>query len=354
MRSSRRALVLGVLATCAIASRAEAQQQAQGFAVERFYPSAPGGGWFVMDDLDLHGRLGGAMEMTGGYARNPLKITSGSQMLPVVSDEAFVDFGFAATYERWRLYLNMPAPVLVNGDSGIIGKYQFSTPTGPGTAHFVDLGSDPDTLSDARVGLDARIVGEPESPFRLGVGAQLLIPSGFRTQYITDDTYRAMGRLLVAGDIGMFMYAAQVGVHIRPLDDAPTPGSPQGSELLFGGAAGVVFPVMKEVRFVVGPEVWGATAFRSFFGTSTTALEGILGARFEGTGTDGPQLRFKLGPGLGINEAFGTPDWRVLLAVEVFTHNADRDGDGISDSKDACPDRAGPKTEDVKTNGCPP
>jgi hypothetical protein len=111
---------------------------------------------------------------------------------------------------------------------------------------------------------------------------------------------------------------------------------------------------MKEVRFVVGPEVWGATAFRSFFGTSTTALEGILGARFEGTGTDGPQLRFKLAPGLGINEAFGAPDWRVLLAVEVFTHNGDRDRDGISDSKDTCPDQAGPRTEDVKTNGCPP
>ncbi len=38
---------------------ARAQLQAQGFAVERFYPSAPGGGWMVMDDLSMRGRFGG-------------------------------------------------------------------------------------------------------------------------------------------------------------------------------------------------------------------------------------------------------------------------------------------------------
>jgi OOP family OmpA-OmpF porin len=32
----------------------------------------------------------------------------------------------------------------------------------------------------------------------------------------------------------------------------------------------------------------------------------------------------------------------------------DRDGDGIIDSEDACPDVKGVKTQDPKTNGCPP
>ena len=31
----------------------------------------------------------------------------------------------------------------------------------------------------------------------------------------------------------------------------------------------------------------------------------------------------------------------------------DRDGDGITDDKDACPDQPGIKTDDPKTNGCP-
>ncbi len=360
MRSSRaRALAffsVVVAAATTLASRSEAQQQAQGFAVERLYTSAPGGGWFVMDNLDLYGGLGGAMALTTGYARNPLKISDGSQTLSVVSDQAFVDFGFAVTYDRFRLYLNLPAPILVNGDGGIIGNYQFSMPTGPATApaHFVDLGSDPDTFADTRIGFDARILGEPGAPFRLGAGAQLLISSGFRSEYVTDGTYRAMLRALVAGDVGRFTYAGPAGVHIRPLDDSPTPGSPHGSELLFGGAAGARFPVGAgaPMSFVVGPEVWGATAFRSLFGTATTALEGLLSGRIEGT-RPGPQLRVKLGAGLGINDAFGTPEWRAVFAIELFDHSSDRDGDGVSDDKDACPDVPGIKTQDPKTNGCP-
>src|ERR1700682_2965892 len=69
--------------------RAEAQQQPQGFAVERFYPSAAGGGWFVMDDLNIDGGFGGAVALTTGYARRPLEIASpgGPGRLTLVSEE---------------------------------------------------------------------------------------------------------------------------------------------------------------------------------------------------------------------------------------------------------------------------
>src|SRR3984957_8484784 len=66
------ALLAGLTLFCFRTSLADAQQQPSGFAVERLYQSAPGGGWFVMDDLDMTGRLGGAVSLTSGYARNPL------------------------------------------------------------------------------------------------------------------------------------------------------------------------------------------------------------------------------------------------------------------------------------------
>src|ERR1700689_4655005 len=94
-----------VLAATSFAVSARAQPPAQGFAVDRFYPSAPGAGWFVMDALDMRGGLGGAFEVQSGYARNPLRISQGSQSLSVVSDEVFADIGLAVTYDRWRLYL---------------------------------------------------------------------------------------------------------------------------------------------------------------------------------------------------------------------------------------------------------
>jgi hypothetical protein len=319
--------VVTLLVANVIASAAAAQQQPQGFAVERFYPSAPGGGWFVMDALDMRGGLGGEMALTTGYAKNPLQLTEGSQRLDVVSDEAFVDFGFAATYDRFRMYLNLDAPLLVEGQSGTLGDYRYTAPCNPVpdpscSLHRIDLGTNPDTLSDARIGLDARILGGPKSPFRLGASAQIFVPEGSRTYYDSDGTVRAMLRVLVAGDVPLFTYAGQLGVHIRPLDTSPTPGSPEGSELLFGFAAGARVPVTRDSVVVIGPEIYGETAFRAFLGSTTTGLEALLSSRIEGTRDNGAQLRVKLGTGGGIDPNFGAPEWRLVLSVEVFDHSA--------------------------------
>src|SRR5215471_1720877 len=154
---------------CGWPSALSAQQQAQGFTLERFYPSAPAGGWFVTDDLNMSGGLGGAVSFVGGYSRNPLQVknSNGTQQLSVVSDEAFVDLGVAGTYRRYRFYLDFPMPLLLDGTNGTVGPFQF---TAPG----VNVGSRPDTVSDPLVGLNVRLFGEPGSVLRLGFGAQLI------------------------------------------------------------------------------------------------------------------------------------------------------------------------------------
>ena len=318
MPSSKATLAAAMVAVMfAAAPRAEAQQQAQGFAVERLYPSGAGAGWFVMDALDMHGGLGGAIELTSGYAYKPLRVatTDGSQRLAPVVDQAFADAGVAITYDRYRLSLDLPGPILLSGDSGSVGSYVYAAPK-------ADPGRDPDTFSDVRLGFDARLVGGSAAPFRLGASAQLWIPSGERAEYITDGTYRGMFRVLVAGDLGMFTYAGQLGVHVRPLNDASVPGSPQGSELLFGGAAGLKVPGGRSLAFVVGPEVYGETAFASFFGSSTVGLEGLLTGRLEQTGDLGARLRVKLGAGGGLDAHFGVPEVRAVVSVEVFGRSA--------------------------------
>ena len=316
MRNSEIAFAAALCIACAWTSRAEAQQQAQGFAVERFYPSAPGGGWFVMDSLDMHGGLGGAMAMTLGYAKDPLRIPDGSSHLPVVSQQAFADFGFAATYDRWRLYLNVDSPLVIKGQSGTASETQFAAPG-------IDVGTNPDTVMDVRLGVDMRLLGDAKGPFRLGAGAQLLVPEGNQGDYDSDQTLRAMVRALFAGDVGSFTYAGQLGVHVRPLDETPTPQGPQGSELLFGVAAGAKLPLGRDggSALVIGPEVYGETALRSLFGGSSTGLEGLLTTRVEGTGDSGGQVRVKLGTGGGISPQFGAPEWRFVVGVELFDHS---------------------------------
>lgn len=310
--------LVGMLCLGAPVARAQQPPQ-QGFAVERFYPSAPGGGWFVMDDLDLEGKLAGAIALASGYARNPLVLKSadGTQRLPLVSGEAFVNVGFAVSYDRFRVYLDLPIPVVVNGTGGTLGPYRFNAPS-------VSTGNNPDTISDTRLGFDIRLLGKPGGSFRLGAGGQVIFPSGERFDYVTDRRYRAMFRVLTAGDIGPYLYAAQLGVHLRPGNTLAVLDIPNGNEFLFGASAGRRFSMGSSWDFIVGPEFYGETAVRSF-SSGQTGSEVLLTTRFEGK-SDGVHLRVKAGVGHALVQHFGAPEWRVLVSVELIGRVAGRKG----------------------------
>jgi hypothetical protein len=306
-------LLAGVV--CALGSLtrvAAAQSQARGFAVERLYLSAPGAGWFVMDDLSMHGGLGGAVALTSGYARKPLQVASGSEHLSVVSEQLFTDFGFAATFQRWRVYFDLPAPLSNKGRNGVVSGYRFTGPS-------LTLPNSPDSFEDARLATDVRLLGNADSPFRLGLGAQLFFPTGKRDDYDSDGTYRAMARALFAGDIAAFSYAGELGVHIRPLNESATPDSPRGNELLFGVAAGLKFPLdtSSATVLVAGPELFGESAFDALLGSRTTGLEGLFTARLEAVSGRAELVRFKLGAGGGLEPHFGAAEWRMVAAVEL-------------------------------------
>ena len=305
-------LALAAPAVILFAPGVQAEQPAQGFAVERFYPSAAGSGWLVMDDLDMQGGLGGAARLTVGYANNPLVVGSGPGRVAVVADQLGADLGGAVTYHRWRLYLDLAMPLLSTGQGGTVDGYTFTPPA-------VNPGSEPDTVSDVSIGSEVRMAGEPGGPLRLGADARLYLPNGRRADYDSDGTFRAMLRALVAGDVGRLAYAGQLGVHIRPLDDSSTPGSPRGSELVFGLAAGSRLPVgaYSSWALVVGPELFGATALRSWFSADDTAIEGLMSGRIEITRADQMRVGIGLGAGGGLDRHFGAPDWRLVVGVDV-------------------------------------
>jgi hypothetical protein len=228
-----------------------------------------------------------------------------------VSEEAFADFGAAITHDRIRGYIDFPVPLVLSGTSGTLGEYQFTAPS-------VNFASNPDTVSDPRIGFDIRLLGEPGGLLRLGAGAQLIFPNGNRSDYVTDGKYRGMFRFLAAGDAGMFTYAGQLGVHVRTLNDAPVPGSPNGSEFLYGISGGRRFAGSNGWAVVAGPEIFGETAFRAFF-SGETGTEALLTGRLEHTGTN-RNLRIKLGVGHALVQDFGAAQWRIVFGVEIFGH----------------------------------
>ena len=268
-----------------------------------------------MDDLDMRKDLCGALAFSGGYARNSLRlaIPARSQNLSVVKSQAFASFGAAVTYDRWRASLHFTSPIYVRGDTGSTGARSYAAPA-------MDIAHNPDSFSDVRLGLDARILGGPDSSFRLGAGLQLFVPVGVGPDYVTDDTYRGMGRILFAGAVAGVTYAGHVGLHLRPRDDAPSPEAPRGNELLFGIAAGPRLATTKHAVVIVGPEIYGASALRGLGDAGGTALEALLTARMDTVHDEGHEVRFKVGSGGGLHPHFGAPEWRAVFSVEVVGH----------------------------------
>ena len=313
MRSSSCAgvVVAAAVSVTVATGRAHADPPAApGFAVERLNPAPAGVGWIVMDDLDMQPGLGGALGIAFGYEHEPLHLGTSPDRLDVVSERTVADIAAAVTYDRWRFSLALETLFASGGESGASGGYAFTAPSANPADH-------PDAIGDPRLGVDVRLVGNAGDPFRFGVSGQLFAPNGSRADYDTDGSFRGIVRALVAGDVAPYAYAGYLGVHIRPLDDPEIPGSPQGSELVFGAAGGgeKQLPCWKAVG---GPEVFGATAVRSACGGDTTALEALLSARLEQTAGAGRRIRVRLGVGGGLNPEFGAPEWRVIAGVEMF------------------------------------
>ncbi len=302
-----------------VASTARAQTAAVGYASERFNPVAPGNSWLVMDELKLEGPLGGGISFVSSYARHPVRVSlpGSSRTLSVVSDQAFVDVGLTVLIDRFRFTLDLPDPAYAAGQSGTLGAYKFNAP-------LVNFAKYPDKISDVRFAFDSRLLGSVDGPWRIGVSAQLFVPSGERADYVTDNTYRSVLRAQFAGNWGLLNHAAYLGVHIRPRDDSvqlssPSLGGPRGSEFVFGFAAAPEFVLGSSGlhRLRVGPEVFGESAFKSAFGKSTTALEALLSANYTHTNRANGVVRLKLGVGRGLVSDFGAPTWRTVVGLEI-------------------------------------
>ncbi len=343
MRSSV-LFVSAAAVAAALLSSPTSHAQAKGFTLDQFDPSERGSDWFAADSLDLRGHMRPAIGIVGDYADRPLAIynSDGSYRTSIVSDQFFIHLGASLVlWERLRLSFNLPLAVQQAGDSPSINGTSFAAPGSFG-------------VGDLRLSADLRLLGTFGDPFTLAFGAAVYVPTGSRSDYTGDENLRLEPRLMAAGDIGAFVYAAKVGFQYRGLDDTFA-GSPLGSQVNFAASAGIR---VANKRLVIGPEVFGSTTVSGddAFAKTTTPAEGLIGFHY----LIANSIRVGLGAGAGLDRGYGSPVARVLgnfewaPGIEEKPVVHDRDGDGVLDDDDACPDVPGVKTDDPKTNGCPP
>ncbi len=325
---------------------AGARAQAQGFGLNRYNPSEAGSEWFAADTLDLRGKARPSVLVLGDWSHKPLVLydDDGDEREAIIEDQLYLYLAASINlWSRLRLSANLPFVPVSNGAEVTVDGLDYD-------------GTQENALGDLRLGLDLRLLGEYRGPISVALGGQVFLPTGDPAAYTGDDGVRVRPRLMAAGELGLFAYAAEVGFAYRAQDDGFA-GTPTGNEAFFAAAAGLR---LADGRLLIGPELFGSTVVEGgeSFERRTTPMEILFGGHYRFQ--SGVSLGLGVGPGL--TRGIGAPQVRALLSLG-FTPaideqppppKPDTDGDGILDVDDACPDEAGEPSDDPSQHGCPP
>jgi outer membrane protein OmpA-like peptidoglycan-associated protein len=312
--------------------------QTTGLALDRFEPAPAGDRMFGVPSPYVAGDLTPHVMLLADYAHNPLVLrsTSGYQSLgSVVKHQFFLHLNAAlALWNRVNVNIDLPAAVYQGGDSPAVGQ-GFASPASA-------------QLGDVRAGLRARIFGEYDEPFQIAVGGYVWLPTGASDAYVGTGKVRGMPQLLLGGRADRFIWSAATGPEIE--QDERFAGLQQGSMFAWGAGIGVLLLDSRHLELAV--EGSGDVAFQHPI-KQTTNAELLFDVRYRII----DDVEVGVGAGPGLAQGVGTPDFRGVAMVaytpEMKKAPGDRDGDGVLDPDDACPDTPGVKSDDPKKNGCP-
>jgi len=220
----------------------------------------------------------------------------------------------------------------------------FDLPAHYATGSGIDNGA---TLGDIRLLTKFRLVGlEKDTGAGVALAVPISFPSGDKEKYLGADQIIANPKLILEARGAGVQFAANGGVRIRP-DEQQIEGLELGTEVTYGAMLGVHLGTEDVVA--IG-EVFGAAAITDIRADSrSNPLEALLGLRVF---TD-PGAVFTVGGGVGIIADYGSPVYRLLAGFAWHDRNYDRDGDGLLDDVDQCPDDPEDKDEFEDEDGCP-
>lgn len=335
-----------ILASLLAASHAGAQ----GLPLDRFSPAPAGDPMFGVPSPSVVGHLVPRASVLFDYAHNPLVIRSlstGASVGTAVSSQLFLHVN--ASLSLWdRVGVDIDIPLAL---------YQAGTTLAAGGQRLV--APDSAQFGEIRLGSRLRLYGAEDDALQVGLGGYLWLPTGPSGSYMTDGNVHGMPQLLLGGHaVDRLVWSFAAGPEIRATQNFA--GVTEGTQVNLGAGVGFLFGERRQLQ--IGPEAYAAfTAATTTAATNTTLkrasnAEILLDVRYRIT----DDVQVGIGAGPGIAPGVGTPDFRGVLmaayspvAKKVEPPPPDRDGDGILDIHDACPDVKGVSTGDPKTHGCP-
>ena len=353
--------VVALIATLATSSPAAAQGRGGNIDLNQFRPAMDSRGYFTVEASQTLGSgefsFGlGALD----WSHDPLTFKSadghtyGIQNMFAATLVGAIGFKLAAL--DMELGASVPF-VIMNGDRGpdFIGD-----PQNPNDN--LSYGLSGQGIGNIGLHLKTRFLKTTTGP-RIGLALILsaYLPTVTQSNaFLGEGSFMPQGILVLDkefGKEGRFRVSLNGGVRYRTktetFTDTGDPGQDNAPATNQTISAGVEFPFSLGLSYAISPqkfdvlaEVFGAFAQnkQNYF-----PLEAIGGAKFYLARNS----FLSMGAGAGLNSEGGSPDLRAFIGIVFEPNIGDRDGDGIKDDVDKCPDDPEDFDGFPDADGCP-
>ena len=339
-RTIATSLIIATL-TAAAASDASAQER---FNVDTLDPlHAQGTNLLRLGKSEVLGHLKPAFGLFVHYQDDPLQVVTESDstvQARLLDHQLKAEFSAALGLFDWV-------------DVGVILPLVL-TQSGEGSDAFAVEGFDGFALSDLRVVPKLRILDQEKfGGFGLGLMVPVHLPTGDSDTFNGDDGVRAEPRIVADFTTDYVTIVANLGVQLRPERVAQNHVS--GNAFTYG--LGAQIPIVDPVSLI--GNFYGSVGLQEGRNPSNLS-EAAANSRARpmevlgGVQLDLPaSIVAQLGAGAGLNDSIGSPDFRLFASLGYTPRASDRDGDGIADGKDSCPDEPEDRDKFEDSDGCP-
>ena len=304
---------------------------AAGLDAQDFKPALDASGGGVLLDATPIGLLMYRFDYTFSYARDPLVYYRGGKRIAEVVDNLIYNnltFGLGLTPD---LDFGLSVPY------GIVPNYLDT---------WTEQRNSRNGLGDIRLGFRDTLFNKKDIPVSLALAASAGFPAGDQQSYLSNGGYTGDFRAVSEAKFGKYRLIANLGYLTRGVNSF---GNVKLDDQIFWGAGSR--SSYYDGRLGVEAEIFGYTGVvQPFQGEVLNPFEGDVGIRIAIT----RDWSVKIGGGGGLNHGIGSPQYRVLAGIQYASPGlSDRDGDGIPDKYDKCPDEPEDMDGFQDEDGCP-
>ena len=317
----------------ATASHAQAQTF-EGVELDLLEPTPFADAGVVTDTAQRYEQWGYSAQLTVHYALNPLvwRYPNNSVSLAVSHTLYMYVMGHVAVLPWLSIGGGLPVELL------------FTPVDLRGIAPAPGAG-----VGDLKLSVKATFLDQYRHFLNLGIAVDFSLPTSGGKAYLGSTTVGAYPRLVVSRRFSIVEVALNFGARLRVGREVA--GSMVASQLAYNVMLRLLLPWRAgPTSYEIAAELWGLTsAVRPFAREGENVVEWLASLRvglFD-------NFYMTASVGGGLIAGYGSPDMRAMLGLAWAPREMDRDGDGIVDRKDSCPDQAETMNGIDDWDGCP-